>query len=90
MGKMDTRFQTKRGKNLAFGAALGLYKGVPPAGGRGFNPSRTNTQVLNLVPRAIFPGFVGGAPLLHSQGKEPCGRGCQGLKIAEENVLPLL
>ena len=31
---------------------------------------------INLVPRALFPGFGGGAPRLQSQGKEPWGRGC--------------
>ena len=29
-----------------------------------------------LVPRALFPGFGGGAPHLQSQGKAPWGRGC--------------
>ena len=30
----------------------------------------------NLVPRALFPGFGGGAPHLQSQRKAPWGRGC--------------
>ena len=30
----------------------------------------------NLVPRALFPGFGGGAPHLQSQRKAPRGRGC--------------
>ena len=29
----------------------------------------------NLVPRALFPGFGGGAPRPQSQGKAPWGRG---------------
>ena len=29
----------------------------------------------NLVPKALFPGFGGGAPHLQSQGKAPWGRG---------------
>ena len=32
----------------------------------------------NLVPRALFPGFGGGAPRLQSQGNAPWGRGCFG------------
>ena len=33
-------------------------------------------MVNNLVPRALFSGFGGGAPHLQSQGKALWGRGC--------------
>ena len=32
-------------------------------------------ELSNLVPRALFPGFGGGAPRPQSQGKAPWGRG---------------
>ena len=39
-------------------------------------------EVVNLVPRALFPGFGGGAPRPQSQGKAPWGRGWEVVPYA--------
>ena len=63
-----------------------MYSNLPLENGKRTKISSliiTKVQILkswylrtNLVPRALFPGFGGGAPRPQSQGKAPWGRGC--------------
>ena len=63
-----------------------------------FEPSRRrrSLSVINLVPRALFPGFGGGvgkgpAPppkLLQSRGKAPWRRGCRVVALPPREYAP--